>query len=153
MQPQQEPIVALAQGINRLLVDQHRIDDETHLDKLMLRAKRETSRVATAPTLPRQAATMRSNPARVTPPAADAAMAQCRNTISWSIAARRCRDCAGLDGVRTGARKGLPCAPDDAAGSCQTSWRASSGCGRRFAACVFEDEGSQQARRRLVWLF
>src|SRR5713226_6735485 len=38
----------------------------------LLRAKRETSRAATAPTLPRQtSATIRSKPARATPPAAE----------------------------------------------------------------------------------
>src|SRR3954451_3043253 len=38
----------------------------------LLRAKRDTSRAATAPTLPRQtSATMRSKPARATPPAAE----------------------------------------------------------------------------------
>src|SRR6202049_1679171 len=38
----------------------------------LLRAKRETSRAATAPTLPRQtSATIRSKPARATPPAPD----------------------------------------------------------------------------------
>src|SRR4029453_11650378 len=37
----------------------------------LLRAKRDTSRAATAPTLPRQtSATIRSKPARATPPAA-----------------------------------------------------------------------------------
>lgn len=49
----------------------------------LLRAKRETSRAATAPTLPRQTSdTMRSNPVRVTVPAADRPRSSSTTSIS-----------------------------------------------------------------------
>ncbi len=35
LQPQQQPVIALARRIDRLLVDQHGIDDAAHLDKLL----------------------------------------------------------------------------------------------------------------------
>jgi hypothetical protein len=68
-------MVAVTRQVNRLLVDQHGVDDAAHLDSCcqtrLLQAKREISRAATAPTLPRTAsATIRSKSARVTPPAA-----------------------------------------------------------------------------------
>ena len=49
----------------------------------LLRAKRETSRAATAPTLPRQtSATMRSKPARAVPPAAEQPRSSSMTSIS-----------------------------------------------------------------------
>src|ERR1700733_12686235 len=54
----------------------------------LLRAKRETSRAATAPTLPRQtSATIRSKPARATPPAAERPRSS--STVSMRPAQRR----------------------------------------------------------------
>src|ERR1700693_5874450 len=76
LQSQQQPVVALTRRIDRLLIDQHGITPR-HISisccqSRLLRAKRETSRAATAPTLPRQtSATIRSKPARATPPAAE----------------------------------------------------------------------------------
>src|ERR1700687_1801409 len=56
----------------------------------LLRAKRETSRAATAPTLPRQtSATIRSKPARATPPPAQPATANNSTKPGARAAARR----------------------------------------------------------------
>src|SRR5216684_8269048 len=92
----------------------------------LLRAKRETSRAATAPTLPRQtSATIRSKPARATPPVAERPRSS--STVSMRdqpkavsdrashIARRRSLDCGEPDGRRTAGHTGSPCAPDGAA--------------------------------------
>lgn len=67
LQPQQQPVVALTRCIDRLLVDQHGVDDSAHLNELLpataVAGKPDTSRAATAPTLPRQTS--------ATPPAAE----------------------------------------------------------------------------------
>ena len=69
LEAEQQPMVALARRVHRLLINQHGVNDAAHLDQLLpvpaVAAKRDTSRAATAPTLPRQtSATMRSKPAR-----------------------------------------------------------------------------------------
>src|SRR5271169_916382 len=85
LQAEQQAIIALPRGIDCLLVDQHRVDYPTHLDKLLpVVAVTGTSRAATAPTLPRQtSATIRSKPARATPPAAERPRSS--STVSISL--------------------------------------------------------------------
>src|SRR3954468_17138817 len=103
-QAKQESIIALARGIDGLLIDEQSIDDAAHLDQLLqsrlLRAKRETSRAATAPTLPRQtSATIRSKPTRVTVPAAEHPRSS--STISTSDHPRaRSRSCMAYCNAR-----------------------------------------------------
>src|SRR3981189_2225297 len=87
LQAQEQPIIAVSRRIDRLLIDQHGVDHAAHLDQLLpvpvLRAKRQTSRAQTAPTLPRQtSATMRSKPARCTPPAAERPRSSSMTSIS-----------------------------------------------------------------------
>src|SRR5450755_3819551 len=76
LEPEQQAVVAVPWRIDGLLIDQNGVDHAAHLDELLpipaVRAKRETSRAQTAPTLPRHtSATIRSKPARCTPPAAE----------------------------------------------------------------------------------
>jgi hypothetical protein len=63
------------------------IDNAAHFDQLLplsaVAAKRDTSRAATAPTLPRQtSATMRSNPLRTTVQAAERPRSSSTTSIS-----------------------------------------------------------------------
>jgi hypothetical protein len=76
LEAQEEAIIALPGRVDRLLsissVSTTRHISTNCCQSRLLRAKRETSRAATAPTLPRQtSATMRSKPARTVPPAAE----------------------------------------------------------------------------------
>jgi len=71
----------------------HRIDHAADFHQLLhsrlLRAKRETSRAATAPTFPRQTSpTIRSNPERVTHPAADLPRSSSTTSISCQPSCR-----------------------------------------------------------------
>lgn len=75
-EPEQQTIIAVPRRVDRFLIDEHRVTTR-HISisccqSRLLRAKRETSRAQTAPTLPRQtSATIRSKPARCTLPAAE----------------------------------------------------------------------------------
>ena len=65
-------LVLLQSGYQASLQDERKHTSTNCCHSRLLRAKRDTSRAATAPTLPKQtSATMRSKPARVTVPAAD----------------------------------------------------------------------------------
>src|SRR5207253_5116374 len=73
---EQKPIVAMTRRIDRLLIDQHGIDHAAHLDQLLpvpavAGEPRDLAR-GNGANLPRQTcATIRSKPARWTPPAAE----------------------------------------------------------------------------------
>lgn len=76
LQAQKQTVITLAWCINRFLLDQDGIDDAAHLDELLpISAVPGEARYLArrhGANLPRQtSATIRSNPARATPPAAE----------------------------------------------------------------------------------
>src|SRR6266436_3697651 len=139
LQSEQQPVIALPRRIDGLLVDQHSVDNAAHLDELL-----PVSAVAgEARDLPRRnradlaeadlshhafeagaGDAARRRATEIVINRLDLRPAELHEPLASHIAARCSRGCAAPDGPRIDAHTGSPCAPDGAARSCQSSWRA-----------------------------
>src|SRR5882724_11290345 len=132
LQSQQQPVVALTRRIDRLLIDQHGIDDAAHLDELLPVTavagetrdfpRRDRTDLAQADLGHPPFDQSRRARRRLPPSARDRHRPfRCETSPApsddrASHIARRCsRDCGEPDGRRTAVRTGSPCAPDGAA--------------------------------------
>ena len=141
LEPEQQSVVAVSGRIDRLLIDENRVDDAAHLDQLLPVAAvaGEARDLAGADGADLAEADLGHHPfearalhaagrraAEIVVDHLDLGKTQRRQPVPHGVLQRRrSRGCAAPGAPKTGARRGSPCAQDDAGRSCQRSWPAS----------------------------